>query len=117
MAQGKSVGQGPGADGDGGYGSAGKSPMEHPATGTYDEGPGSWKVGRQKTQNVRGLMRLWIVGSLLWSFFVMMLLWEPGVAARNSLSEALFLWLGPCLFILALGWALGWGFRADLPRS
>ena len=58
-------------------------------------------------------MRLWIVGSVLWSLVVMMStngfgLW--GIGEPDFIFDVVF-WLGPCLFVLALGWTLGWAFR------
>ena len=58
-------------------------------------------------------MRLWIVGSVLWSLIglflaAVALVANDGVAAILENILYVPLWLTPCLFFLALGRAIGW---------
>ena len=68
-------------------------------------------------------MRLWIVGCSLWFLFVLFWTWiilsPPGISVWYSLGEGLLLWIVPCLFVLALGKAIGWiylGFEEGLKQ-
>ncbi len=63
-----------------------------------------------------GWMRLWIVGSVLWSLYVAAMFLD-GVRDRWddltvwSVVYVFGIWLVPCLFVLALGWAVRWVYR------
>ena len=68
-------------------------------------------------------MRLWIVGCSLWFLFVLFWTWiilsEPGISVWYRLSGGPLLWIVPCLFVLALGKAIGWiylGFDEELKQ-
>ena len=57
-------------------------------------------------------MRLWIVASTLWSLWTMFLTRGLGLWGDNGRQtdfvEAVLFWVAPCLFVLVLGWAVGW---------
>ena len=74
-------------------------------------------------KRLSGWMRLWIVGCSLWSLLV--LLWTGIMLSAQEMSvwhvlgEVLLLWIVPCLFVLALGKAIGWiylGFDEELKQ-
>ena len=63
----------------------------------------------------RGLLRLWLVLSVLWvavvAYVTWSIAWRSADPAAFVLAEALPLALVPPVFVLALGAALVWAFR------
>lgn len=56
----------------------------------------------------RGLFRLWVVATVLWDgFFLVLLANEPGMKFLDILP----LLVTPPLVILAIGWMFVWAFR------
>ena len=61
-----------------------------------------------------GWIRLWVVGSVLWSIYAAV--WLDRSYSRHwnftaNLIDYVFWILAPCLFVLALGWAVRWIYR------
>ena len=69
-------------------------------------------------KKLSGWMRLWIVGSLLWTL-LMIIIAEPW-GGRAPVDQFLLMWLLPCVGTFLLGKAIGWiyrGFDEDFRRG
>ena len=71
------------------------------------------KLADKESAKLGGWMRLWIVGSGLWSLGALLILL---VDVDNLEWKFVGGWLAPPLFVLALGWALGWAFRPFIEK-